>query len=94
MRNVTTGIIKEGHSNAARNYKLMETIISKKGIPIRLTDERWAHITDEHCELAGLRLEVLNAVENPSKIFEGGLGEIIAIHEICIKCSFILKIQK
>ena len=60
----------------------METIKSKNGIPIRLTDERWAHITDEHCELAGLRLEVMNSVENPLKIFKGGLGGMIAVREI------------
>jgi hypothetical protein len=30
--------------------------------PIRLTDERWVHITEEHAELAGHRLEVLEAI--------------------------------
>ena len=38
----------------------MDIVISKNSIPIRLTDERWAHITEEHCDLAGLRLEVLD----------------------------------
>lgn len=37
-------------------------VISKNGIVIRLTDERWAHITEEHCELAGLRSDVLDTV--------------------------------
>ena len=60
----------------------MDVIISKNIKPIRLTNERWAHITEEHCELAGLRLEVLNTVEDPLKIFEGGFGEMIAIREI------------
>ena len=30
---------------------------SRGGVPIRLTSERWAHIVEEHCELAGLREE-------------------------------------
>ena len=60
----------------------MDINISKNRIPIRLTDERWAHITEEHCELAGLRFEVLNTIEDPLKIFAGGLGEMIAVREI------------
>jgi hypothetical protein len=31
----------------------METIYSVNKIPLRLTDERWVHIMEEHCELAG-----------------------------------------
>ena len=60
----------------------MDSVISKNGIPIRLTDERWTHITEEHCELAGLRLEVLETVENPSKIFQGSQDEFIALREV------------
>jgi hypothetical protein len=47
---------------------VLEDILSKNGVPIRLTDERWAHITEEHCELAGLRLEVLETITDPSRI--------------------------
>lgn len=60
----------------------MDSVISKNRIYIRLTDERWAHITEEHCELAGLRLEVLETVKNPSQIFAGSLGELIALREM------------
>ena len=59
-----------------------EVVFSKNGVPIRLTDERWAHITDEHCELAGMRLEILEAVSAPHAIFEGNAGEFLAIQEI------------
>lgn len=55
---------------------------SKNGVPIRLSDERWAHITEEHSELAGLRLEVLETVSYPERIFEGRYGEILAIRGI------------
>jgi hypothetical protein len=35
---------------------------------IRLTDERWAHITEEHSELAGMRYEILEVVSQPEGI--------------------------
>ncbi|MBI3616960.1 MAG: hypothetical protein HY210_01925 [Candidatus Omnitrophica bacterium] len=60
----------------------MDNVISKNRISIRLTDERWAHITEEHCELAGLRLEVMETVKDPSWIFAGSLGELIALREM------------
>jgi len=41
---------------------MMESAISSKGVLIRLTHERWAHIIEEHGELAGLRPEVLETV--------------------------------
>ena len=27
---------------------MVDLVLSKQGVPIRLTDERWAHITEEH----------------------------------------------
>ena len=54
---------------------MLDSVPSKNGVLIRLTDERWAHITEEHCELAGLRLEVLETVGNPTRILEGGKDE-------------------
>jgi hypothetical protein len=50
-------------------------------VPIRLTDERWAHITEEHCELAGLRADVLETVANAMRIYAGGAGELLAARE-------------
>jgi hypothetical protein len=55
---------------------------SKNGNAIRLTDERWSHITEEHSELAGLRSEVLDTVENPDRILLGNEGELLAVKEI------------
>ncbi len=56
-----------------------ETIASKNGIPIRLTEERWQHIVDEHAELLGLRAEVLQTVAEPERILAGSDGEILAL---------------
>lgn len=61
---------------------MLNKVISKTGVPIRLTDERWAHITEEHCELAGLRLEILETVANPSRILAGYKDEVLAVREV------------
>jgi len=61
---------------------MTDTAISKNGITIRLTDERWAHITEEHGELQGLESEVLAAIANPVRILKGGEGELLAVHEL------------
>ena len=53
--------------------------VSKNGITIRLTDERWSHITEEHCELAGMKLEILEVIEEPLKILAGKYGEMLAV---------------
>jgi len=60
---------------------MIETVTSKNGIPVRLTDERWALIIEEHCELARMRLDVLETVVDPSRILDGGDGEFLAIRE-------------
>jgi hypothetical protein len=61
---------------------MIKTARSKNGIPIRLTDERWAHISDEHSELEGLDSEFLGAIASPIRILEGGEGELLAIREL------------
>jgi hypothetical protein len=61
---------------------VIEKVLSKNDIHIRLTDERWTHIVEEHCELAGMRMEVLDAVANPSRILKGGESELLAVQEI------------
>ena len=61
---------------------MIDEAVSKSGVVIRLTDERWAHIAEEHCELAGLRSEVLETVLLPERILVGGEGELIAIRKM------------
>jgi hypothetical protein len=55
---------------------------SKNAIPIRLTDERWDHIVDEHGELAGQRDSVLETVQNPQRVLTGQGGEMLAVREV------------
>jgi hypothetical protein len=61
---------------------MVDLVVSKQGVPIRLTDERWTHITEEHCELAGLRSDVLVSVFQPERILLGVDGEHLAIREM------------
>ncbi len=56
--------------------------ISKNGIPIRLTEERWFHIVENHDELAGLSDEVLLTVEDPDFIVKGWSDELLAVRKI------------
>ena len=60
----------------------MEKTTSKNGVQIRLTHERWTHITEEHTEIAGLRLEVLETVAQPDRVVEGQRGALLAVRAI------------
>ena len=61
---------------------MIDRIGAKSGLAIRLTDERWAHITEEHGELTGLRSTVLETVSHPDRVLLGGDGELLAVREI------------
>lgn len=61
---------------------MTDIIKSKAGMSIRLTGERWTHISEEHGELAGLRSEVLRTVAEPSRIYAGTAGELLAAREV------------
>lgn len=61
---------------------MLSVVVSKNGIGIRVTDERWAHITEEHSELAGMRLDVLEAISDPERIVAGNDGEMLAVREV------------
>ena len=56
----------------------MDVVISKAGVPVRLTDERWFHIVENHDEVAGYYDQVLEAVEDPDLILQGYGGALIA----------------
>jgi len=60
----------------------MDVIKSKNDVPIRLQEERWFHITEEHSEMAGYYFEVLEAVAQPEAIYQGRAGECLAVREL------------
>jgi hypothetical protein len=71
----------------------MEVIRSKNGVPIRLTEERWIHITEEHSEMAGYYFEVLEAIQDPKAIYKGKEGELLATREIAPR-KYIVVVYK
>lgn len=58
------------------------TARSRAGVPIRLPDERWAHIVEEHCELAGLREAVLETIAQAEAVLAGNAGELFAVRTV------------
>jgi hypothetical protein len=57
----------------------MDIAISKNNVPIRLTDERWYHITTGHPEIADYYYEILDTIENPEIIYQGDNDGLIAV---------------
>lgn len=56
----------------------MEIAHSVNNVPIRLTYERWYHITENHDDMASRYFEVLEAVENPEFVIRGNKGVLKA----------------
>lgn len=71
----------------------MDILISKNGIPIRLTEERWFHITENHDDLAGHYDDVLYAIEDPDYVIEGYKKALIALKKI-IKTKFLAVVYR
>ena len=57
----------------------MDIVVSKNGVPIRLTVERWIHIVENHDDLAGHYDNVLQTIEDPDTIIEGYKKALIAL---------------
>ena len=60
----------------------MRAVVSKHGVPIRLTDERWAHIVTGHNEMTEMRQQVLDTVAEPERILAGNAGEYLAVRTL------------
>ena len=60
----------------------MDAAISKNGVSIRLTEERWFHIVETHDEMAGCYDEVLSAIEAPDYVIQGYKEALVALKEI------------
>ena len=63
-------------------YKLMEIVKSKNGVPIRLTEERWLHIVENHDDLAGYYDDILNCVEETDYIIKGYRNALVALKKV------------
>ncbi|MBI4468454.1 MAG: hypothetical protein HY650_03925 [Acidobacteria bacterium] len=60
----------------------MDRGVSRNGVPIRLTEERWFHIVENHDDLAGHYDDVLDAIEHPDVILRGDEGALIAARRV------------
>jgi hypothetical protein len=57
-------------------------VLSINQVPIRLTEERWSHIVEEHSELTAYKEAILNTIAEPIRILAGGTGEMLAVREV------------
>ncbi len=57
----------------------MQVAYSVNGVPIRLTDERWAHIVRNKPYMAAYKEQVLRAIERPTWVLEGYAGAQVAV---------------
>lgn len=58
------------------------TARSVSGVTIRVTEERWLHITEEHAEVAGHLHDVLETIGDPEAVYAGGAGELLAVRPV------------
>ncbi len=56
--------------------------VSKNGVPVRLTEERWFHITEHHDDLAGYAPAILEVIEEPDFVAEGWEDELVAVKRV------------
>jgi hypothetical protein len=61
---------------------MIPTVHSKNGVPIRLPEERWLHITEQHGELEGMQQAVLDTVAEPERVLAGNDEELLALREV------------
>jgi len=57
----------------------MLIVLSRNGVPVRLTEERWEHIVHRHPEMDDQRERVLETVAEPDMIQQGDFGELLAV---------------
>ena len=71
----------------------MDIATSKNGVPIRLTEERWFHITENHDDLAGHYDDVLYTIEDPDYVIEGYKKALIALRKFT-RAKFLAVVYK
>jgi|SRR5882724_4196755 len=57
----------------------MEIAVSRHGIPIRISDERWIHVVEAHDYMAGNLELVIDTLQDPDAMVAGSQGELIAL---------------
>lgn len=76
---------------------VLAQVKSKGGVPIRITKERWIHITENHDYMAGNLDKMIETIENPHYIAVGRQDEKIALkhyEETSISEKYVVAIYK
>ena len=76
---------------------IIEVVLSKNDIPIRLTYKQWAHIVDSHDYMSGNLDLVLETIKDPDYIVRGWTDELIALkhyEETTISEKYVVVIYK
>ncbi|MFB3895871.1 MAG: hypothetical protein ACE14V_06165 [bacterium] len=68
----------------------MNIVDSVNRIPIRLTDERWRHIVENHDDIAGYFFDVLDTISKPTWIVKGDKDALWAIKLISSKKAILV----
>ncbi|OGW17210.1 MAG: hypothetical protein A3G93_04550 [Nitrospinae bacterium RIFCSPLOWO2_12_FULL_45_22] len=70
---------------------------SVNGVPVRLTTERWKHITSRHPEMVKEKDKVIDALTNPDLVQKGDYLTLIAIKfhaETPLTSKYLLVVYK
>lgn len=54
-------------------------VCAVSGCVIRLTNERWDHLTRRHPEMQSMKQEILDTVASPDMVQVGDYGEVLAV---------------
>ena len=74
---------------------MVDVAISINKVPIRMTKERWSHISVGHPEIAPYYDVILETIETPENVYLGNYDEYIAIKKTGDdKDKFIVVIYK
>jgi hypothetical protein len=63
----------------AKDESVKGISVSLRGVPIRLTWERWWHIVRGHVDLGDYQEEVMDTIQNPEEVRQGYGGALIAL---------------
>ena len=61
---------------------LIGIVTSVNGVLIRLTEERWGHITAQHPEMEAYQTAILDVVASPDRVLDGNNGQLIAVRSV------------
>lgn len=74
---------------------ILKAVLSKNGVSIRLTSERWFHITTSHREIDPKSyFSILDVVKDPDLILKGDLRELLAVKKKTRKDTWIVVAYK